>query len=97
MYYDDYSDKNSVVCSWGSKNPDSFYTGYMYINWETGEISYPKGAVIPEQTDDDITLLPNFLIVGQKELSEPLLTFLKNYLEKEFQRRNKKILERCQR
>ena len=88
VYYDDYTNKNSVMCSWSYKNPEKFYSGYVYMNWETGKITYPEGAVIPEVSEEDLTIYPNFLIVGQKELSKTFTDALEAYLEADFKRRN---------
>lgn len=82
-----YSENSVTGCAWRMRNPDSCYTGLMYINFETGERSYPEDAVIPEQTDRDREMLPQFFLVDSKEYNEDNLL---EYLETEYKIRNGK-------
>jgi hypothetical protein len=41
IYYD--KDFKDFGISWQCRNPDAFYTGIVYINWETGILTYPEG------------------------------------------------------
>jgi hypothetical protein len=91
VYHDKYdSDENRVTCAWQIRNPNSSYNGIMYMNNETGEITYPDDAVIPEQTDRDREMLPKFIIIGAKELTESMISSIKEYLNKEYELRNSK-------
>jgi hypothetical protein len=88
-YHIDYKDKpNNAGCVWQMRNPDSVYQGVLFMNNETGEVSYPEGAVIPEQTDKDREMLPKFMIVGKQELDDELMESISTYLEPEYLRRN---------
>lgn len=73
VYYDKLTDTNSPIYGWRHRNPDSFYQGPLFMNTETGEITYPEGATIPEQSEKDRELIPNFIIVGYPELSDELI------------------------
>lgn len=89
-YHPDNKDKvDSAGCVWQMRNPDSCYQGIMYMNNETGKISYPEGAVIPEQTDRDREMLPKFIVVGKQDLNDELVVSILKYLEQEYFRRNK--------
>jgi hypothetical protein len=89
-YHPDKKDRlDSAGCVWQMRNPESCYQGIMYMNNKTGKYSYPKGAVIPEQTDRDREMLPNFIIVGKQKLDNDLIKSIKMYLEPEYLRRNK--------
>lgn len=91
VYHDRYgSDKNRATCAWQVRNPNSLYIGRMYMNNETGEITYPDDAVIPEQTDRDREMIPKFIITGAKELTESMISSIKKYLNKEYKLRNSK-------
>lgn len=79
-------------CVWRMRNPDSCYTGIMYMNWETGKFSYPEGAIVPEQTPEDREMLPRFIIVRELELTDEMITNAKTYLDREYVRRNKSFL-----
>ena len=89
VYYDEEKkDSGLISCSWQARNPNSFYQGYCNLNYETGEITYPEGTVIPEQTDRDKEIIPKVMIIGEEKLS-PTIKVLKKYLESDFKRRNK--------
>jgi len=94
VYYhpDNKNNLQYANCVWQMRNPDSCYTGIMYMNNETGKFSYTEGAIIPEQTDRDREMLPKFVIVGKQELDDELVKSIKKYLEKEYPRRNKSNL-----
>lgn len=90
VYYDeDKKDSENVMCSWQARNPNSFYQGYCHLNYDTGEITYPEGAVIPEQTDRDKEIIPKIILVGEEKLKQKTIKSLKKYLDLEFKRRNK--------
>lgn len=91
-YHPEYNDKlNDAGCVWQMRNPDSCYEGNMYMDFETGECSYPEGVVIPEQTDKDREILPKFIIVGKQKLDENEVKAIKKHLELRCIRKNKII------
>lgn len=79
---------NNFQTSFQMRNPDTCYTGMIHMDNE-GKTTYPEGAVIPEQTDRDREMLPNFVIVGKLELNDEDTEIVINRLESEYQRRNK--------
>ena len=89
VYYDETRSPDSIACAWRMRNPESCYTGIVYMNNETGAITYPEGAVIPAQTEKDREMLPQFLIVGVPHISSSFLAKIENYLESEYNLRNK--------
>ena len=89
-YHPDNKNKlDTADCVWQMRNPDSCYTGIMYMNNETGKCTYPEGAIIPEQTDKDREMLPKFVIVGKQELDEKIVLQIKEYLDSGYKQRNK--------
>ena len=89
VYHNRYDeDKTTVICAWQMRNPDSCYVGIMYMNNETGKISYPDDAVIPEQADADREMLPKYIFTGAKELTGAMVTQIKEYLNREYKLRN---------
>jgi|TARA_R110000744_G_scaffold331171_1_gene436662 hypothetical protein len=82
VYNDNYTE--SPICIWQMRNPDSCYTGLMYMNNDTGKISYPEHSVIPEQTSHDREILPKFVITGEKELTNKVKVEILEYLEKDY-------------
>ena len=88
IYHDPYSDSKFAICSWSARNPDSFYTGYVYMDWAGGKMTYPEGAVIPEQTKEDREILPRFIVTSEKEVTEELVKSLETYLSSEHKIRN---------
>ena len=90
VYYDQQTPSTEYLgCAWRSRNPDSFYIGIMYMD-EVGKLSYPKDAVIPEQTDKDREILPQFIITGHEKLSDELIKEINSYLESDYLIRNGK-------
>ena len=89
IYYDQHSNNNDMKCCWGVRNPDSFYRGIMYLNNDTGKFTYPEDAIVPEQTDVDREILPRFILTGRKMLDKKLVSFVKTYLNSDYERRNK--------
>ena len=89
VYNDPYTNSDTVQCVWRMRNPNSCYEGIMFMNWETGKMSYPEGAIIPEQTDEDREILPQFMITGKPEIDDEFLSYANYYLEKDYKRRNK--------
>jgi hypothetical protein len=88
VYYDKTGDKNNISCSWQMRNPDSCYQGVMWMNWETGRVTYPEGAVIPEQTAEDREMLPKFLIISQDSITDKIHKCIIDYLDKSYKERN---------
>ena len=89
VYHDKYaSNPNSPSCVWKHRNPYSFYQGIVYMDKETGKMTYPEDAVIPEQTERDREMLPGFVITSREELDEEFITKTQKYFEKEYIRRN---------
>jgi hypothetical protein len=88
VYNDPYTDKDSINCSWQMRNPDTCYQGIMYMNEETGKVSYPEDAVIPEQTDNDREMLPKFIITGYETIDTNFISFLLPKLEESYKMRN---------
>ena len=90
VYHDKYaSNPNSPYCVWKHRNPNSFYQGIVYINWDTMKMTYPEDAVIPEQTERDREMIPQFIITSREELNEEFILKTQEYFEKEYKRRNK--------
>jgi hypothetical protein len=89
VYHDKYGkDPNSPSCVWRMRNPDSCYQGIVYMNWETREMTYPEDAIIPEQTERDREMLPQFVITSREELDEEFISKTQKYFEREYIRRN---------
>ena len=89
IYFDKYGDPNNVSIIWRMRNPDSCYQGIVYMNNETGKITYPEGDVIPEQTDEDKEIIPKAIIVSA-EVDDNIREKILSRLEPEYLRRNKK-------
>jgi len=90
-----YNDKYATPCTcvWQMRNPDSCYTGLMYMDNTTGKISYPKDAVIPVQTKRDREMLPKFVITNETEITDKVKDGILDYLELGYKQRNKNIDE----
>lgn len=88
IYHDPYMDRDSVIPVWQMRNPSSCYTGLMFANFKTGEVSYPEGAVVPEQTKEDREMLPKFVITGAESLDMKFMSNLKLYMDLEYLLRN---------
>ncbi len=88
VYHDQYSKEPSASCIWRMRNPDSCYQGIVFMDWETCKMTYPEGAVIPEQTDKDREILPQFIITAKTEIDDELLEYTNQYLERDYKRRN---------
>lgn len=88
VYSDKYAKEDSANCVWQMRNPNTCYTGVVYMNNETGKITYPDDAVIPEQTDRDREMLPRFMIVKATEITDALKEIALKYMETEYKRRN---------
>lgn len=80
---------SNIKACWRMRNPDSCYKGFMNMNIETGEITYPEGAIIPVQTEEDREIIPIFIITGHIELNDTVLGEINIYLKTEHKRRNK--------
>lgn len=76
-----------LYCAWRARNPSSFYVGPMFMD-KNGKMSYPEGAVVPEQTSRDRELVPRFILIGTNELTPKIEGNLQEYLENEHRRRN---------
>ncbi len=78
---------------WQIRNPKSIYQGYMYMS-DSGEMTYPEGAVIPTQTSEDKELLPKAILISDhlynitKFTREEFLNGLIDYLDTEYKKRN---------
>jgi len=91
VYYDCTSEENTVRVGWQVRNPSSFYVGMVYMNNETGKITYPEDAVIPEQTERDREMLPKFVVIGKTELDLGDTEIILERLEKQYLLRNRKV------
>jgi len=78
----------NVSISWQARNPDTFYTGLLFIDFETGERSYPKDAVIPKQTPYDREIIPKLIVISKVELSNDMRNRILARLHDGFARRN---------
>jgi len=76
-----------AIVIWKARNPDSFYTGPMYMGPD-GKMSYPEGAVIPVQTARDREQLPSAIILGVPEMETELMNKLAVHNDKEYHIRN---------
>ena len=90
VYNDPYTKDDTVQCVWRMRNPDTCYEGIMWMNWETGKITYPEDAVIPEQTERDREMLPQFIITGYDKIDDKFISFVSSYLDSDYIRRNPK-------
>ena len=89
--YNDINAKDDIsICVWRMRNPDSNYNGMMYMNNETGKMSFPNGVVIPEQTDKDREMLPQFIMTGRNKIDDELISLIDSYLDIEYKHRNSK-------
>lgn len=88
VYNDPYSDMNCIITAWQIRNPDSCYRGFIYLNNETGKISYPVDAVIPEQTDKDREIIPKFVFTGRETIDDAFTSYLLVKLEEGYKMRN---------
>ena len=88
VYNDPYTDKDSISCAWQMRNPDTCYQGIMYMNNETGKVSYTDDAVIPEQTNEDREMLPKFIVTGYETIDTNFISFLLPKLEEGYKMRN---------
>jgi hypothetical protein len=94
VYYDEHTtNKNNATACWQCKNPDAFYTGIVFMNWETGEMTYPNGVIPEEPSHADQEMLPKFIICGYDNLTIDTKTKILNYLSKEYMRRNRNWLK----
>lgn len=87
IYYDPLNNEDAFTIAWQARNPDSFYTGYVYLT-KDGRFEYPKDAVIPEQNELDREIIPKFVVTGKKEIDTELKEKILDYLEKEHKKRN---------
>ena len=101
IYLDEYSNIDSIIVSWCMRNPETEYTGLMYIDY-TGKCTYPENAVIPLQTDLDREMLPKSLIVGSEDYYIKYKDMILKRLIMEHRNRNKtridvldKLLREC--
>lgn len=88
VYNDPYIKDDTAQCVWRMRNPDSCYSGAIFMNWETGKMTYPEGATIPEQTDEDREMLPQFIITGYNKIDDKFTSFVNSYLENDYRLRN---------
>lgn len=93
-----YTSKNSVNYNevqhcWQVLNPDAFYTGTIWVDNKTGEVSYPDGVTPPSPTHEDSEMVPKFIVIGREKIDDEILERLEKELEESYARRNKKWLE----
>jgi hypothetical protein len=95
VYHDKYMDDNvdKAIAVWQARNPNAFYTGPVFMNWETGKMTYPDDVNPPEPKHEDYEMLPKFVAVGFEELTTENKTGILNYFAKEYMIRNKNWLE----
>ncbi|MCK9415975.1 hypothetical protein M0Q97_04875 [Candidatus Dojkabacteria bacterium] len=87
IYYSDQPDNDNFFICWSVRN-DKSYKGIMYMNNETGELTYPKGAIIPEKPSEfDKEIIPKGVIVGFKD--ETKFNKIYDRLKTEHTNRNK--------
>ena len=87
IFYHPEQNVNSVNIVWQARNPESFYKGIAYLS-EDGKLTYPKDAIIPEQTKEDRELIPKAIVTGKETLDNISIKKIINYLKKDFKRRN---------
>lgn len=90
VYNDPYTKDDVVQCVWRMRNPDTSYEGIMWMNWNTGKMTYPEDAVIPEQTEMDREMLPQFIVTGYDKIDDKFISFVSSYLDSDYKRRNSK-------
>ena len=78
---------------WQVLNPDAFYTGTIWVNNETCEVTYPEGVTPPTPTHEDFEMVPKFIIIGRNEIDNEIRERLEKELDESYSRRNKKWLE----
>lgn len=78
---------------WQVLNPDAFYTGTIFVDNKTGEVSYPDGVTPPSPTHEDSEMVPKFIVIGRGEIDDEIRERLEKELEESYNRRNKKWLE----
>lgn len=93
VYYDMNSDDNYFALGWKHKGGDNFYQGVIFMNHETGEITYPDGVEPPVYNHEDWEVVPNVVIVGRKELDSNIRTIIMNCLSEQYIIRNKNWLK----
>lgn len=84
---------NEVQHVWQVLNPDAFYTGSMWVNNKTGEVTYPDGVTPPTPTHEDSEMVPKYIIIGRGEIDDEIREKLEKELKESYNRRNKKWLE----
>lgn len=87
FYNNEVANEGSVI--WQMRNPNTCYTGPVFLSNETGKIEYPKDVIIPVQTDRDREILPKFVVVNTEEISNEYEQKLLKYLEINYKKRNK--------
>lgn len=88
VYNDPRSNDSVINCAWRMRNPDSCYSGVVFINYETGETTYPKDAVVPKQTKEDREMLPQFIITGREVIDDEFISLVNSHLSSSYKRRN---------
>ena len=78
---------------WQVLNPDAFYTGTIWVNNETGEVTYPEGVTPPTPTHEDSEVIPKGIIITKDVIDDKLRERLERELKESYSRRNKKWLE----
>ncbi len=88
VFYDKHTHEDSVSCSWGCRNPSSFYQGPMFVN-NFGKISYPEDAIIPEKTEEDRQIIPKFIICGLETMTDRFKKQTLIYLDINYEYKNR--------
>ena len=92
VYNDSLNTYEDGYCCWRVRNPDVGYKGHLYVNYETGEVTYPEGARMPIQTSRDVEIIPSFILTGIVELDNDWIERVTKHLEYDFKIRNGKKL-----
>lgn len=88
IYHDALKDANNVDICWQMRNPETTYTGIIFINWKTQKVSYPEDTVIPEQNEYDREIVPKFIITGYDTITEEFINKVIDKLNYGFYKRN---------
>jgi len=88
MYYNPNADPNGAAIIWRARNPDNFYQGPAFLNLETGKVTYPEGAIVPEYNARDHEIMPQCVVTGKRNLEEHEMKILLDRLESQHKLRN---------
>jgi len=88
IYQNLQTNEDTLICAWHMRNPDSYYIGPVFLNFDTNQITYPDGAIIPVQTDKDLEMLPKFIVINKDSLDKNDYESISRYLTSDYNRRN---------